>query len=95
MRDRNNLSGVPFGNEEAATETPFFQSADMMDTKVGTVKKDDPADIAKDGFEAMMKGGVIYGLKNKAGTLQNLPRQERRLHQSRDETLTVALLREI
>ncbi|MFZ2004759.1 MAG: hypothetical protein WAV02_06715 [Stellaceae bacterium] len=58
MRDRNNLFGVPFGNEEAATETPFFQRADMMDTKVGTVKKDDPADIAKDGFEAMMKGAL-------------------------------------
>ncbi|MGA8398309.1 MAG: hypothetical protein WB697_00360 [Stellaceae bacterium] len=91
MRDRNNLFGVPFGNEEAATETPFFQRADMMDTKVGTMKKDDPADIAKDGFE----GWVICGLKNKAGTLQNLPRQERRLHQSRDETLTVALIYEV
>lgn len=51
-----------------ATETPFFQRAGMMDTKVGTMKKDDPADVAKEGFDAMMKGegGVIYGLKNKA-----------------------------
>jgi short-subunit dehydrogenase len=37
-----------------ATETEFFQRADMMDTKVGTQEKDDPADVAKDGFEAMM-----------------------------------------
>ena len=30
-----------------ATETEFFERADMMDTKVGTAKKDDPADVAK------------------------------------------------
>ena len=29
------------------TETEFFERADMMDTKVGTMKKDDPADVAK------------------------------------------------
>jgi uncharacterized protein len=29
-----------------ATETEFFERADMMDTKVGTMKKDDPADVA-------------------------------------------------
>jgi uncharacterized protein len=51
-----------------ATETPFFERAGMLDTKVGTQKKDDPADVAKTGFEAMMEGegGVIYGMKNKA-----------------------------
>jgi short-subunit dehydrogenase len=50
-----------------ATETEFFRRADMMDTKVGTDKKDDPADVAKNGFEAMMKGegGVVSGLHNK------------------------------
>lgn len=50
-----------------ATETEFFERADMMDTKVGTAKKDDPADVAKQGFEAMLKGedGVITGWKNK------------------------------
>jgi len=50
-----------------ATETEFFRRADMLDTKVGTEKKDDPADVAKTGFEAMMEGdgGVIYGLANK------------------------------
>ena len=30
-----------------ATETDFFERADMMDTKVGTEKKDDPADVAR------------------------------------------------
>jgi hypothetical protein len=28
----------------------------MLDTKVGTDKKDDPGDVAKDGFKAMMSG---------------------------------------
>ena len=39
----------------------------MMDTDVGTTEKDDPADVASDGFEAMMKGegDVVSGLKNK------------------------------
>ena len=50
-----------------ATETEFFERADMQDTKVGQQKKDDPADVAKTGFEAMMKGegDVVSGLKNK------------------------------
>ena len=39
-----------------ATETEFFRRADMLDTKVGTDKKDDPADVAKNGFKAMMSG---------------------------------------
>ena len=50
-----------------ATETEFFERANMMDTKVGTQEKDHPADVAKDGFEAMMKGegDVVSGWKNK------------------------------
>jgi NAD(P)-dependent dehydrogenase (short-subunit alcohol dehydrogenase family) len=50
-----------------ATETDFFERADMMDTKVGTAKKDDPADVAKTGFEAMMtgEGDVVTGWHNK------------------------------
>jgi uncharacterized protein len=38
------------------TETEFFERADMLDTKVGSGDKDDPADVARDGFEAMMEG---------------------------------------
>ena len=38
------------------TETEFFERADMLDTKVGADDKDDPADVARDGFEAMMNG---------------------------------------
>jgi uncharacterized protein len=50
-----------------ATETEFFRRADMMDTKVGTEKKDDAGDVARQGFDAMMagEGDVVAGLKNK------------------------------
>lgn len=50
-----------------ATETEFFERADMLDTKVGQAKKDDPADVARTGFDAMMRGDgdVVSGWKNK------------------------------
>src|SRR6478752_4534442 len=50
-----------------ATDTKFFERADMMDTAVGTTDKDDPADVAKTGFDAMMRGDgdVVSGYKNK------------------------------
>ena len=38
------------------TETEFFERADMLDTKVGADDKDDPEDVARDGFEALMAG---------------------------------------
>jgi uncharacterized protein len=38
------------------TETEFFERADMLDTRVGAADKDDPADVARDGFEALMAG---------------------------------------
>ncbi len=51
-----------------ATETKFFVRAGMEDTKVGSAEKDDPADGAREGFEALMEGKdhVIAGsFKNK------------------------------
>lgn len=53
-----------------ATETEFFERADMLDTKVGTQEKDDPAKVARDGFEAMTngEGDVVSGWKNKLQT---------------------------
>jgi short-subunit dehydrogenase len=50
-----------------ATETQFFARADMLDTKVGQAKKDDPAEVAGKGFEAMMRGegDVVTGWQNK------------------------------
>jgi short-subunit dehydrogenase len=49
------------------TETEFFERADMLDTKVGQQEKDDPAQVAKTGFDAMMQGegDVVSGWKNK------------------------------
>jgi short-subunit dehydrogenase len=53
-----------------ATDTEFFRRADMLDTKVGTAEKDDAADVAKAGFDAMMKGesDIVTGFKNKVQT---------------------------
>lgn len=53
-----------------ATETEFFRRAGMMDTKVGTEEKDDAAEVANNGFDAMMKGEgeIVSGLKNKVQT---------------------------
>jgi short-subunit dehydrogenase len=53
-----------------ATDTDFFERADMLDTKVGQGAKDDPADVAKVGFAAMMRGDgdVVSGWKNKLQT---------------------------
>jgi uncharacterized protein len=50
-----------------ATETDFFARADLLDTKVGQGKKDDPADVARTGFKAMMNGDgdVVTGWHNK------------------------------
>lgn len=38
------------------TGTNFFNRADMNDTKAGVSQKDDPAQVAKQGFEALMAG---------------------------------------
>ena len=49
-------------------ETEFFKRAGMMDTKVGASdSKSDPADVAKDGWDALMAGEahIVSGLKNK------------------------------
>ncbi len=50
-----------------ATDTEFFARAGMLDTKVGAGRKDDPAEVAKVGFKAMMdgEGDVVAGWKNK------------------------------
>ncbi|MFO1143714.1 MAG: SDR family NAD(P)-dependent oxidoreductase [Amaricoccus sp.] len=50
-----------------ATETDFFERAEMEDTKVGQADKADPAEVARQGYEAMQKGesGVVTGFMNK------------------------------
>jgi len=54
-----------------ATETEFFERAGMEDTKVGQDEKDDPAYVAKVGFDAMLNGDgdVVSGWKNKVTTI--------------------------
>jgi short-subunit dehydrogenase len=49
------------------TETEFFERADMLDTKVGAQEKDDPAKVARDGWDALMDGKahIVSGWKNK------------------------------
>lgn len=49
-------------------ETEFFERAGLGDTKVGTdPDKSDPADVAKDGYAALMSGkaSIVSGWKNK------------------------------
>ena len=50
------------------TETEFFERADMLDTPVGADDKDDPARVARQGYDALMRGDeqVVAGsLMNK------------------------------
>jgi short-subunit dehydrogenase len=49
------------------TDTDFFETADLMDTKVGAGKKDDPAMVAKAGYEALLRGDghEVSGFANK------------------------------
>ncbi len=52
-----------------ATETNFFHRAGLDDTKIGQSKKDDPADVARDGFKALMSGDdkvIAHSMKSKA-----------------------------
>jgi short-subunit dehydrogenase len=54
-----------------ATETNFFHRAGMDGTKVGEVEKDDPAEVAREGIEALFsnKDHVVAGsFKNKVLT---------------------------
>ena len=54
-----------------ATDTEFFDRAGMNDTDVGQAKKDDPAKVAKDGWDALMagKGHIVSGWFNKLQVL--------------------------
>ncbi len=53
-----------------ATDTDFFNKAEMQDSKMVQDKSSmsNPADVAKDGYDALMAGDdkVISGFKNKA-----------------------------
>lgn len=67
---RNELKDTPLTVTclmPGATETEFFQRADMLDTKVGAQEKMPASEVARIGFKAMMDGeaDVVAGLKNK------------------------------
>lgn len=54
--------------QPGATDTEFFKRAEMENTKAGQGEKDDPAKVAEQGFEALMRGDdhVVAGsFKNK------------------------------
>ena len=54
--------------QPGATDTNFFDRAHMQDTKVAASKKDDPAEVARQAYAALMAGKdhVVAGsLKNK------------------------------
>ena len=73
------------------TGTDFFERAEMMDTKIGASdSKDDPAVVAKAGFEALMAGRdtVTPTVKNKImGAVSDLlpDRVAAKLHRSLSE----------
>lgn len=50
-----------------ATDTDFFNKAEMQDSKILDSKLSKPEDVAKDGYEALMSGDdkIISGMKNK------------------------------
>jgi hypothetical protein len=54
--------------QPGATDTDFFNKADMQESKILDTKLSDPAKVAKDGYEALMKGDdkIVSGFKNKA-----------------------------
>ncbi len=56
--------------QPGATDTDFFNKAGAQDSKIVADKSSlsDPADVAKDGYEALMAGDdkVVSGMKNKA-----------------------------
>lgn len=50
-----------------ATDTDFFNKADMLDSKILDSKLSNPEDVAKDGYDALMSGDdkIVSGMKNK------------------------------
>ena len=64
-----------------ATDTDFFNKADMTSSKIvqDPDQLSDPADVAKDGYDALMRGDdkVISGWKNKMQvTMSNITPEE-------------------
>ncbi|MBV9818405.1 MAG: SDR family NAD(P)-dependent oxidoreductase [Solirubrobacterales bacterium] len=57
LRNELNDTGVTVTSlMPGPVETEFFERAGMQDTKIGASEKDDPAEVARDGFDALMAG---------------------------------------
>lgn len=54
--------------QPGATDTDFFNKADMLESKILDTKLSDPVKVAQDGYDALMKGDdkIVSGFKNKA-----------------------------
>lgn len=69
QNELKDVAGVTITNlMPGPVDTEFFARADMLDTNVGQSDgKADPADVAKDGWDAMMKGkaSIVSGFMNK------------------------------
>lgn len=70
VREEMKDSGITFtALLPGPTDTDFFNKADMQDSKIVQDKSSmsDPADVAKDGYEALMAGEdrIVSGFKNK------------------------------
>jgi short-subunit dehydrogenase len=60
------------------TDTNSFERAEMMDTTVAGKDKDDPAEVARQGFEAMMAGEHRVVLPEQAKARQHAKQTEPR-----------------
>ena len=70
------------------TDTDFFNKAEMNESKVVQGKMADPADVAKDGFDALMRGDdkVVSGFMNKVQvTLGNVMTDPMKAAQMRNQ----------
>jgi uncharacterized protein len=68
IRSENKDSGVTItALMPGVTDTDFFNKADMNESKAVQGEMADPADVAKDGYDALMAGKdkVVSGFKNK------------------------------
>lgn len=75
------------------TDTEFFERADMEGTKLGESKKADPADVAKTGYDALMKGEghVVAGWTNKiAAALLKLAPEESKAARAKQQAASQA-----
>jgi uncharacterized protein len=80
--------------QPGATDTDFFNKAEMLESKIMDTKLSDPVKVARDGYEALMKGDdkIVSGFKNKVMVASSnimpdtmVAAQMDKMQQSRDE----------